>query len=62
MTGEKGWYRVKVGCCGFPWRCHRRFIALELERQGWQVIHIIDSGRINHFLEVSVESDAHKHN
>jgi len=25
----------------FPWRCHRRFIALELEKQGWQVNHII---------------------
>ena len=29
----------------FPWRCHRRFIALELEKQGWQVSHIIDQGR-----------------
>jgi len=28
-----------------PWRCHRRFIAMELERRGWQVIHIIDKGR-----------------
>ena len=29
----------------FPWRCHRRFIALELEKQGWQVNHIIDQQR-----------------
>lgn len=29
----------------FPWRCHRRFIALELEKQGWQVNHIIDRER-----------------
>ena len=29
----------------FPWRCHRRFIALELEKQGWQVTHIIDKER-----------------
>jgi uncharacterized protein (DUF488 family) len=29
----------------FPWRCHRRFIASELERRGWQVNHIIDPGR-----------------
>ena len=29
----------------FPWRCHRRFIALELEKQGWQVNHIIDQER-----------------
>jgi hypothetical protein len=28
-----------------PWRCHRRFIARELEKRGWQVIHIIDKGR-----------------
>ena len=26
----------------FPWRCHRRFIALELEKRGWRVSHIID--------------------
>jgi len=30
----------------FPWRCHRRFIARELEKQGWQVIHIIDRERV----------------
>ncbi len=29
----------------FPWRYHRRFIALELEKRGWQVSHIIDKGR-----------------
>jgi len=29
----------------FPWRCHRRFIALELEKQEWQVNHIIEKGR-----------------
>ena len=29
----------------FPWRCHRRFIALELENRGWQVNHIIDQER-----------------
>jgi uncharacterized protein (DUF488 family) len=29
----------------FPWRCHRRFIALELEKRGWQVNHIIDEKR-----------------
>ena len=28
-----------------PWRCHRRFIAFELERRGWQVFHIIDEKR-----------------
>jgi uncharacterized protein (DUF488 family) len=29
----------------FPWRCHRRFIAMELERRGWPVIHILDKSR-----------------
>lgn len=28
-----------------PWRCHRRFIAAELERRGWKVVHIIDEQR-----------------
>jgi uncharacterized protein (DUF488 family) len=29
-----------------PWRCHRRFIARELEGRGWQVTHIIDEKRV----------------
>ncbi len=29
----------------FPWRCHRRFIAAQLTRCGWQVVHIIDPDR-----------------
>ncbi len=29
----------------FPWRCHRRFIAQDLERKGWKVIHILDEER-----------------
>jgi uncharacterized protein (DUF488 family) len=29
----------------FPWRCHRRFISLELERRGWRVVHVIDDKR-----------------
>ena len=38
--------RVAIICAErFPWRCHRRFIALELEKQGWQVNHIIDQQR-----------------
>jgi uncharacterized protein (DUF488 family) len=28
-----------------PWRCHRRFIGLELTRRGWEVVHIIDANR-----------------
>ncbi|GBE05579.1 MAG TPA: DUF488 domain-containing protein [Nitrospirae bacterium] len=29
----------------FPWKCHRRFIAMALKKRGWQVIHIIDKGK-----------------
>ena len=28
-----------------PWRCHRRFIGVEMERAGFTVSHIIDEGR-----------------
>ena len=35
--------KVAIVCAErLPWRCHRRFIAGELERRDWQVIHIID--------------------
>ncbi len=30
----------------FPWRCHRKFIALRLLRDGWRVIHILDKEKI----------------
>ena len=37
--------RTAIVCAErFPWHCHRRFIGLELEKQGWQVKHIIDRG------------------
>lgn len=29
-----------------PWKCHRAFIARELERRGIKVFHIIEKGRI----------------
>lgn len=29
-----------------PWRCHRRFIGKSLQKRGWEVVHIIDEGRI----------------
>ena len=42
-----GWKRVAIVCAErFPWRCHRRFIALELEKRGWHVSHIIDKGSV----------------
>ncbi len=30
----------------FPWRCHRRWIARELQRRHWQVVHIIEKGKL----------------
>jgi len=30
----------------FPWKCHRKWIARELHRRGWQVEHIIDKGKV----------------
>ncbi len=30
----------------FPWKCHRRWISRELTERGWQVIHIIEKGRV----------------
>jgi uncharacterized protein (DUF488 family) len=30
----------------FPWKCHRKWIARELRRRGWEVEHIIDKGKV----------------
>lgn len=30
----------------FPWKCHRRYIARALKQRGWEVIHIIDKGKV----------------
>lgn len=39
--------RTAVLVCAerLPWRCHRRFIGRELQRDGFTVTHIIDEGR-----------------
>lgn len=38
--------KVAIVCAErFPWRCHRRFIAMALLDKGWQINHIIDRGR-----------------
>jgi uncharacterized protein (DUF488 family) len=29
-----------------PWKCHRRFIGMTLKAMGFNVIHIVDKGRI----------------
>jgi uncharacterized protein (DUF488 family) len=29
-----------------PWKCHRKFIASRLKRDGWRVIHILDREQI----------------
>jgi uncharacterized protein (DUF488 family) len=40
--------RVTVFICAekFPWKCHRRFIAQELEKESWQVKHIIEKDKV----------------
>lgn len=44
IAGKK---RTAIVCAErFPWRCHRRFIARELEKRGWSVDHILEKGRI----------------
>jgi uncharacterized protein (DUF488 family) len=30
----------------FPWKCHRKWIARELHKRGWEVSHIIDKGKL----------------
>ncbi len=30
----------------FPWKCHRKWIARELNRRSWEVEHIIDKGKV----------------
>ncbi len=30
----------------FPWKCHRMWVARKLIQKGWQVIHIIEKGRV----------------
>lgn len=30
----------------FPWKCHRKWIARELHRRGWDIEHIIDKGKL----------------
>lgn len=39
---------VSVLVCSerFPWKCHRKWIARELHKRGWEVEHIIDKGKV----------------
>jgi uncharacterized protein (DUF488 family) len=30
----------------FPWKCHRKWIARELQKRGWRVEHIIEKDRV----------------
>lgn len=30
----------------FPWKCHRKWIARELQKRGWEVDHIIDKDKV----------------
>lgn len=47
LLEEKALKKKAVFMCAerLPWRCHRRFIAAELEHRGWRVIHIINAKR-----------------
>ncbi|MDR5694758.1 MAG: DUF488 domain-containing protein [Armatimonadota bacterium] len=39
--------KVVVVCSErFPWRCHRRFIARALQSRSWEVVHLIEPGRV----------------
>jgi len=40
--------RTTVIVCAerFPWKCHRKWIARELHKRGWDVEHIIDKGKV----------------
>jgi len=40
--------KVSVIVCAekLPWKCHRRFIAIELHKRGWETVNIIEQGRI----------------
>ncbi|UCF86636.1 MAG: DUF488 domain-containing protein [Nitrospiraceae bacterium] len=30
----------------FPWKCHRRYTSRALQQRGWEIIHIIDKGKV----------------
>jgi uncharacterized protein (DUF488 family) len=30
----------------FPWKCHRRWVVGKLVESGWDIIHIIERGKI----------------
>jgi uncharacterized protein (DUF488 family) len=40
--------KISVIICAerFPWKCHRKWIARELHKRGWDVEHIIDKGKV----------------
>jgi uncharacterized protein (DUF488 family) len=41
-----GKYSVIICAEKFPWKCHRRWIARELQKRGWEVDHIIEKGKV----------------
>ncbi|OGW38513.1 MAG: hypothetical protein A2Y97_00575 [Nitrospirae bacterium RBG_13_39_12] len=40
--------KISVIICAerFPWKCHRKWIAREMQKRGWEVEHIIDKGKV----------------
>lgn len=45
---EIGRSRITAFLCAerLPWKCHRKWISLELKRRGWHVRHIIDKDHV----------------
>jgi uncharacterized protein (DUF488 family) len=44
IAGEKS--SVIVCAETLPWKCHRRFIAVELQNRGWETVHIIEKDKL----------------
>ncbi|MEW6418735.1 MAG: DUF488 domain-containing protein [Nitrospirota bacterium] len=40
--------KISVIVCAerFPWKCHRKWIARELHKRGWEIEHIIEKGKV----------------
>ena len=41
-------YKMSVIICAekLPWKCHRKWISRELHKRDWEVVHIIDKGKV----------------
>ncbi|MEW6410480.1 MAG: DUF488 domain-containing protein, partial [Nitrospirota bacterium] len=48
LAEEIAMRRPSVIICAekIPWKCHRRYIARAMHKKGWEIIHIIDKGKV----------------